>query len=209
MVETAEVVLKQAISARSGLREAELGEDTGLTSAGVDAEDLRDAFNEACAALGIDRGAIRSDAVARPNPWLMTSLRHLGPFWPAADLAWRDLAATVRQPAEPTIRSLAATIRQGRVVPAGPGVPVPPGPPLSSGRVALRAASVGVLTLVAAPAFGFLTCKPICHVCPGSVSEATMGAFSTGFAVLVVIGASLLLPGLLHLRQQAGMAVAQ
>jgi hypothetical protein len=143
----------------------------------------------------------------RPNAWLLTSLRHLGPFWPAADLARRDLEARVRVPAEPTIRSLAATIREGRVVSAGPDVLVPSGPDLSSSWVALRAASVSVLTLYAAPGLGFVTCKPVCHACAGSLSEAVIVAFPTSLAVLAVIGAGVLLPGLLHLRHRTSALV--
>jgi hypothetical protein len=209
MSESAEALLKRQICVQSGLPAEALGDDDGLFSAGVDEDDLQEAFVESCMALGVDPGLIQSEALARPNSWLLTSLGHLGPFWPAADLARRDLEASVRVPAEPTIRSLAETIRLGCVVSAGPDVPVPPAPALTATRVSLRAASVSLLTLYAGPGIGFLTCKPVCHVCPGSLSEAVIGAFLTSLAVLVVIGAAILLPGLLHLMQNVRPLVAE
>jgi hypothetical protein len=202
--------LRSAVCAASGKTEAELDDDLVLAKLGVDQEDVQDAFEATCEVLGFEPDEIDWDVDPvryGPTDGVILALRHLAPFWSKAEAARREVERSRRQPPDPTLRSLAATIDARRFVAAGPDLVAEPIPALSAPHALLRAASLAVITLVGLPGIGHVTCGGPCRACHGSLAEAAQSALPLTGAAFLAVMLVVLLPGVLYLRQGVRAAV--
>jgi hypothetical protein len=139
----------------------------------------------------------------------MRALAWLAPVFSAAE---RLRACAGFSCDDPTLRSLARSYEEGRLVKSGLVWRVEPPPPrtLSDAVHAMRNMVLG--SYIAAGGFGllgYLGCKPVCHVCPASPIMAATDVFPIAGGFAAVIALIVLLPGFILLVRDVAPAAVQ